>query len=315
MHSRDVMPRAARHIESVGMIVAKRVLAEATPKFQYGLSVVPVEQLASSFGVAITAGDSPLDDSLASMKDLGLDGLARRVPDESGPDTSANWFGSDYAIQILSRGVRSRFTLAHEIAHVVLSKEYADLDKALSLDERERVCDVAAGNILCPYEALLEHFRTRTLAALTIPEIEQLSARMRISISLLVNRLRQLFSRNTLSLDGVAILVRLARSRKRQENLAPRVASACSPGRWFVPLNARLSTLGLSALQDAFYEAPLYISGHTREVLRLWDYEVGRRIDIPCDVKFKCYRWIGPKPSTSIAEYRLMLAVANCERS
>jgi hypothetical protein len=136
---------------------------------------------------------------------------------------------------------------------------------------------------------------------------------MRISVSLTLNRLRHLVFQNALSVVNVALLVSLARSRKRQENLAPRIASACSPSRWFVPLNARLSSVGLGSLRDAFYGAPLYVAGRTNEVLRLWNYELGKRTDISCDVSFKCYRWVGPRLSPDTAENRIMLAVANCE--
>lgn len=313
MHSKGVAHEAAQHLESVGITVAKRVLAEAPPRFRYGLSVVPVEHLAISFGVVVTSSPDVVDASLAPLKELGLDGLASTTSEASSTETATSWFTSDYEVQILGQGFRSRFTLAHELAHVVLSREYGQLERSLSLNQRERVCDIAAGNILCPEEALIEHFRTRTEMILTVSEIERLAGRMRISISLALNRLRQLLFQNALSVANVALLVNLARSRKRHEHLAPRIASACSPSRWFVPLNTRLATIGLGALQDAFYKTPVYAPGRTNEVLRLWDYELGRRADISCDVRYKCYRWVSSRPSTDTAENRIMLAVANCE--
>lgn len=311
MHLRSVANEAVQRIESVGITVAKRVLAEAPPRFRYGLSIVPVEQLASSFGVAVASSREVVDSSLASLKELGLDGLARTTSEETDSESATKLFGSDYEVQILGKGFRSRFTLAHELAHIVLSREYGQLDRSLSLNERERVCDVAAGNILCPEEALIEYFRSRTEIMLTVSEIETLAGRMRISVSLALNRLRHLLFHNALSVANVALVVSLARSRKRQENLAPRISSACSPSRWFVPLNTRLSSVGLGTLRDAFYEAPLYVAGRTNEVLHLWDYKLGRRTDISCDVSFKCYKWVGPRPSTDTAENRIMLAVAN----
>jgi hypothetical protein len=122
MHSRGVANETVRLIESVGITVAKRVLAEAPPRFRYGLSVVPVEQLASSFGVSVASRREAVDPSLVSLKELGLDGLARTTSEETDSQSSTNWFGSDYEVQIFGQGFRSRFTLAHELAHVVLSR-------------------------------------------------------------------------------------------------------------------------------------------------------------------------------------------------
>lgn len=310
-HAKRAPREEFRNMESLGTILANRVLAEAPLRFQHRLSPMPIEHLAKCFSIKMDVGYQ--NQWLAPLQEIGLEGFATRTQTASESDYDTDWFNSDYHVSILSQGFRSRFTLAHEIAHVVLSSEYSQFEKSLSREKRERVCDIAAALMLCPEEGLIDHFQS--VRSLTVDEIEKLAARMQISISLLVNRLRQLILRKAVSIDNVVLIVSLNRSRKRQENLAPRVASTCGPNRWFVPLNSRLSTIGLISLQNAFYEAPLYFVGRTKEVLRLWDYEIGARTKLECDVKFKCYQWVRPKASKETVASRIMLAVASSEES
>jgi Zn-dependent peptidase ImmA (M78 family) len=308
-HAKRAPREGFRNMESLGTILANRVLAEAPLRFQCRLSPMPLEHLAKCFSIKMDVADD--NQWLAPLQAIGLEGSAIKTQTASDSDYNTDLFSSDYHVNILSQGFRSRFTLAHEIAHVVLSSEYGHFDKSLSRDKRERACDIAAAIMLCPEEGLIDHFQS--VRSLTVDEIEKLAARMQISISLLVNRLRQLILRKAFSIDNIVLLVSLNRSRKRQENLAPRVASTCGPNRWFVPLNSRLSTIGLIGLQKAFYEAPLYFSGRTNEVMRLWDYDIGARTKLECDVKFKCYKWVRQKPSKETIASRIMLAVASRE--
>lgn len=300
--------REFERIESFGTLVANRVFAEQPHKSQFTISPAPLEQLMKRFGIAVTTTHE--DARLSPLIELGLEGLATKHDQPENAETDSGWFSSDYKVEVFSKGFRSRFTLAHELAHVVFSKEYHDLEKSLSGEQTERVCDFAAAMMLCPEQALVEYFRKCSIV--TISRIELLAARMQVSISLLLNRLRHLISRDAISIDNIVLLVSLNRSRKRRENLAPRVSAACSAKHWFIPVNSRLSTFGLTKLKDAFYTAPLYFSGRTHEALRIWDYEHGRRVMIECDVTYKCYSWLqrGQSDKTSNAG-RVMLAVAS----
>lgn len=304
--SRKPPSQTFHYLESVGFSIANRVVNEVPLKSRYQISPMPVEHLIARFGISLNNPASA--HSLEPLRLLGLDGLTtQKAPTSS--HVFGDWFNSDHNVDVLSRGFRSRFTLTHELAHVVLSREYSDVEKSLSPDERERVCDIAAAIMLCPEEALVEHFKL--LRKVTVHEIERLAAGLQISISLLLNRLRYLVSQRKVSIANVILLVSLNRSRKRKENFAPRVASACGPAQWFVPLNSRLSSIGLSNLQEEFFNAPLYSSLVTRGVLRLWDYGVHATLQFECDVNFRCYSWVRDNAVGDGTMNRIMLAVAN----
>jgi hypothetical protein len=195
---------------------------------------------------------------------------------------------------------------------VVLASQFHDVDKALSLSERESVCDQVAKQLLLPVEVIKQHIKQMVASGLDIENIERMSVQMKVSLSVLISRLRDLAFEGIIMLSGIVLLAKLERSRKRHDNLAPRVASACGPNRWFVPVNVRLSSIGLSGLQQEFHTAPLYEIRRLSEELRTWDYAVNRRSQVRCDVVFKCYTW---SPTRSIPEAgRVMLATLDFEQ-
>lgn len=294
--------------------VADLVLKHVPLQAFSGSVPIPLERVAREFGVTFRNKSDDISESIGDLRALGLEGTAQSDSVRGIEAASAaGWLHSDYEIQVLSRGFRARFTAAHELSHVVLASELMGGDADLSITERERVCDLAAGEILLPLQALGGFFKSRGDLTLSLAELERLSARMRVSLSLTINRLQQLSRQDRLELANVCLLARLGRSRKQHENLAPRVTAACGPKRYFLPVNARLSSIGFNQLEVAFYSVPCYVLFRRREELLVWDYQVRKRGVVPCSLQFKCYQWAQTGQVTMEDENRLMLVVASIE--
>lgn len=71
---------------------------------------------------------------------------------------------------------RTRFTILHELGHLLL-----DIDKAVTIENIEKICDAFAGAVLLPAESLIEEFgRNRT--AISMPELKAIKELYGISI-------------------------------------------------------------------------------------------------------------------------------------
>jgi hypothetical protein len=302
--------RSSAKVNAVSRNVSTRILEELSRQhLQKGLPI-PLEELAGRFGITIKERSDEPAELFSDFHQLGLEGMVRRSRPVEDAGTF-EWSKPEYEIYVLSQGIRARFTAAHEIAHVVLASQFREIDNSLSNAERESICDKVARQLLLPAELVKEHFQPMVASGLDIAEIERISGRMKVSLSVLINRLSELVFEGAIVPSGIVLLAKLERSRKRHDNLAPRVASSCGPSRWFVPINARLSSIGLCGLQAAFYEAPLYEIGRLSEELRTWDYVAGRRSLARCGVAFKCYRWSDTRSSAE--QGRVMLAALDLE--
>lgn len=301
----DAAKESLPRVSTIARSISSKLLAEIPlSHLQKGLPV-PLEDLAGKLGITIREGAQGAQGALSDLKHLGLEGAVRRSSSED-YEEKFEWSRPDYEINVMSQGFRARFTLAHELAHVVLAEQFREVDTTLSTTERESVCDRVARQLLLPVEIMKSSFQMMARSRLELDKIERISLRLKVSLSVLINRLRELVYDRLLVLPGVVILATLDRSRKRHDNLAPRVATACGPNRWFIPTNVRLSSIGLTGLQSAFHSAPMYQVGRLTEELRTWDYLSGRRSRARCEVEFKCYRWAMSRSTT--AESRVMLA-------
>lgn len=218
-----------------------------------------------------------------------------------------------YEIGVFSEGMRARFTFAHEVSHVVLDAAFRKEAEALSEGMREWVCNLAAGLVVLPDTLLLSVLPRTDDLSLSIPLLEGIAARSRVSLSVLISRMNDLVRCGLVRVMNGAVIVRLAWSRKQQENLAPRISSSCLPGRWFLPVNRRLSSVGLVALARVFDSVPLYLEGGLEDEITVRDQELRRPVHVKCNVRYKCYTWSAQDNSggfaTTGANQKLMLAV------
>lgn len=98
----------------------------------------------------------PFDSLTAVCEHAGQLVLVADIPGEG-----ASLLDGDVAVAVISRipdPGRWRATAAHELGHLVLGDEYsADLGVAASRDERERVIDAFAAELLLPGDVLIKH--------------------------------------------------------------------------------------------------------------------------------------------------------------
>jgi Zn-dependent peptidase ImmA (M78 family) len=84
--------------------------------------------------------------------------------------------------------VRKRFTIAHELAHILLSDK---AHKTISEKEFERLCERFAGSLLCPASVMFEYLG-RQRSTLCMEELIYLKETYGISIAALVHRCKDL---------------------------------------------------------------------------------------------------------------------------
>ena len=83
-------------------------------------------------------------------------------------------------------GVRQRFTLAHELGHLLLS-----FNEELPLEEKERYCNRFASSLLMPKDAIENEFgKNRT--GIRIPEYVNFMKEYQVSVPAVIYRLREL---------------------------------------------------------------------------------------------------------------------------
>ncbi len=211
---------------------------------------------------------------------------------------------------------RSRFTLAHELAHVVLESVLVERAERVDAQTAERVCDRVAGIILFPKPLIADLLVQEESAEISLKAAADACRRARISLSVLISRLADTSEQGLIPLRSGLLLVTVGRSRKREVNLAPRILMGCLPRRWFLPFNKRLTTLGLEFLGKQFYKAPLYREGRYAGEIPLWDRNERRLRNIPARIEFICYKSSGPLANSIESEIaRVMLVAVNFDRA
>ena len=187
--------------------------------------------------------------------------------------------------------ISTRFVIAHELAHVVLKQQqFAAVNRHLSLVDRERLCDLAAEQILLPSEFLIRVLNSKSVQ-FSLDFLVEMRARLRCPLSLVIRRLADLVSSGSIRVVNGCLMATLAGARKSGSNIAPRVLRRCVPPEWYLPLNKRLSTLGLVSLEDFFYHAPLYSSSVVSCRFTLWNRNQQRSLSLNSTFAVRCYRY------------------------
>ncbi len=236
---------------------------------------------------------------------MGMRGLSR-------PYNGQDYFGSEKAYELVSfdESVRGRFTLVHELAHVVLSKVVPEASRTLTSTEIESACDRAAALVLLPDVAVFAACRGKDPLFLELSWLEHVSRSNRISLSVLIRRLRD--NAATLRLANVAILCRFAKSVRRQMNFAPRIVACCLPEGLFMPSNKRLSTSGLCNLERRFISSGLFVEDTIADSIQIWSRAQGlRRAD--CSVTYKVYNSRSSDMTVGQLNSRVLLGVISLD--
>jgi Zn-dependent peptidase ImmA (M78 family)/DNA-binding XRE family transcriptional regulator len=135
-------------------------------------------------------GIAPIDSVTELLEDQGIKVIALSLPEAvSGSKAYARPAdGEPFAMIVVNQnhnGERQRFTLAHELAHLVLDWEAAS-DK-----ENEKAADWFAGAFLVA-RGMVEKVIGRSRSAITFGELEAVKRVFKVSLASLVVRLRQL---------------------------------------------------------------------------------------------------------------------------
>lgn len=140
---------------------------------------------------------------------------------------------------------RRRYTVAHEVGHLLLAHATESANLRLSRRAEEDLCERFASSTLVPHRRLARYLDEHPPA----PSLEWLAAAteyFRVSHSALVIALSQ----HTWSTDAAFVLVRHHGHPKRPWQTASRVAVAACPSRLKFPRHKRLSSLGWGTLAD-----------------------------------------------------------------
>jgi hypothetical protein len=194
-----------------------------------------------------------------------------------------------YEMFIFGSGYKRRFTIAHELAHVVLNNQFLAEKERLTNNVEENVCDIAASMILLPDVKLVAAFANTKNVKLNISLLEDLSKKLEVSLTVMVNRIRETSRTRSIQLLNCAFIVDLAKSRKTSENLAPRVQASCLPIGWYMPNNKRLSSLEMQFLPNLFYQTTLYEKRQIYDHIRIWNQNSRCWSKIEGLVSLKCY--------------------------
>jgi Zn-dependent peptidase ImmA (M78 family) len=140
---------------------------------------------------------------------------------------------------------RKRYTVAHELAHLLLAHAAESAGLRFGCHEEERLCERFAGEVLVPRELLTEYLQTHPPA----PSLEWLSDaadHFGVSLSAVTIALGEL------RWDGSAayLLARNVGHPKRPDQKDLRIASAAAPDHLWLPRHKRLRSLGWGALVD-----------------------------------------------------------------
>ena len=142
-----------------------------------------------------------------------------------------------------------RFTIAHELAHLLLSGGAADA-AGLRPREEERLCDRFASAILIPQSELDDALQS--LGRPLGPEdLVRLCGRFRVNVRPVMFAVGARLE----DTDSFLLLARLRGHRRRPEELAFRVVATAGRRHAFMPREQRIASLGLVNLAAAAAEA------------------------------------------------------------
>lgn len=137
-----------------------------------------VKQLRHHWGLS----DKPIDNLTYTMQENGCV-IARLFLDSEKTDGYSKWIGErpyTFLNTEKNAAVRARFTLAHELGHIVLHR---NLKKGENIKKREKEANYFAGEFLFPNETVLDE-----IAFVTLDALLPLKAKWGISIGAIVRR-------------------------------------------------------------------------------------------------------------------------------
>ncbi|WP_024460175.1 ImmA/IrrE family metallo-endopeptidase [Marinimicrobium sp. LS-A18] len=145
-----------------------------------------IEALAEQMRNAWALGMNPIPDMIDTLEARGIQVITTDVPANKKVDGLAGKVGDMHVVVISSNypGDRQRFTLAHELGHLVLHGRLSE-----SLDE-EKACNRFAGAFLLPEAALRQQIGAHR-SAIEPRELYMLKHEFGVSMMAILVRLRQ----------------------------------------------------------------------------------------------------------------------------
>jgi hypothetical protein len=176
-------------------------------------------------------------------------------------------------------------------------------------DQTRQFCDEFAGRLILPDGLLLAALHAFSVDTalpfeLTISLIDGLYRRVGAPMATVLKRLDDAIHEKGLRIRNCAMLVCAAFSAKRHSEFAPRIHTSCTPPEWFLPSNKRLSSLGMSNLNRAFWEAPLLKDGLAIDRFTVWLRQSWRKETVERTFRYRIYG-----PPEDRPDRRVMLAL------
>lgn len=167
-----------------------------------------------------------------------------------GPSGSVGTLNGSYVISLNSNEneARRRFTLAHEIGHILIAEASGRQLHETSGIKAERLLDEFASRVLLPDYLLADWLSARRDFSIKI--LEDGTKDLQVSMMVLVKRIGQ-----TQLLDNVEkgiIVGSVAVSRRAKSEPALRVNQVACPSWGFLPMNRRFSSIGLQGAAEIF---------------------------------------------------------------
>ena len=169
--------------------------------------------------------------------------------------------GSSFFVGVGTSGGRERrFTLAHELGHVVLNaRDHAAVK--ISEEEEEDLCNLFARRALTPPAMIRKHLAQHGVPV-DLSGIERFAACFRVSLRASLVALDEFFPREW----PVAFVAASWRPHPRGDQvMGLRIDASTADRRFFFPTHCRLSTLGYSALEAWALEAEVGTAARGRD--------------------------------------------------
>jgi hypothetical protein len=175
----------------------------------------------------------------------------------------------EHIAYVHSEGVKARFTLAHELAHVLLAGDsFHSASHGVAVTER--LVDAVAAELLVPGDAVIRALaELQACPPLSIAEVVRLSTLLCSSIRSLLIALERLALEGRIG-STCAMVVTHDVSARRREAPGPRIGARCMPPELWIPLNKRLSSLHARRIADEFTYAPLFRDFSITDTLAVW---------------------------------------------
>ena len=272
-----------RRLAEVGRNLAASFLSRSRMQGRGG--AIRLYRIAKSLKLVVRTRN----DSAASEGSLWLN----QLPQES-------LFG-DFSAEIDGTSTRLRFTLAHEIAHRLITLYLSPQAQSdLSQASRESLANETASRLLVP-DDVVRAFLDECDGHLHLDNLLKLHRRLRVSVSCLLKRISDIQREQKLSIHNVGLVAMADVSRKQRENYAPRIKTRCTPTFLYLPLNSRLESQGLSTLSRLFWQAPLFSRSFAEDTLDVWVRDLGRRGNFSTTVEYIVF--------SAMKQRRIMLAI------